>query len=272
MPTTESTTTSSTTTLPPGPTDATVTLVVGGGEGGWLPLGSWDGSGWAEAPPDGGLPIAAGTAMQVTNLDGERAATAGDEVEACFDERTGPTLDVSVGAPDPPGFGYGAIASTGHGRPLHPRPVAVTATGPDAYRALGEAAFAGVPVDAILGQVVQVVVGDLDGDDDDEAVVVFEYVQPSGIVGTRGDLSAVLIVDATSRTGEAVLTSHVPTDLPDQFMPISNRFRVIDVSDHNGDGTMEVAVHAWYYEGAAVALFEYDGTTLEQVLVAGCGA
>jgi hypothetical protein len=35
---------------------------------------------------------------------------------------------------------------------------------------------------------------------------------------------------------------------------------------------MEVAVHAWYYEGASVAIYEYDGAELTDVLVAGCGA
>lgn len=271
-PTTAAETTTSTTTLPSGPSDATVTLLVGGSEGGWLPLGSWERTAWAEAPDDGGLPIAAGTTMTVTDLGGDRSATAGDEVEACFDERTGPTLDVTISPPEPPGFGYAAVATTGHGRALHPRPIAVTAAGPDAYRSLGEAAFSGEPVDAALGEVVQVVVGDLDGDGDDEAVVVFERSEPTAGTGSPGDLSAVLIVDATSRTAETVLTSHVPSDLPPDAFPFIERFRVIDVSDHNGDGKMEVAVHAWYYEGASVLLFEYDGTSLDEVLATGCGA
>lgn len=268
----ETTTTASTTTLPPGPTDATVSLVVGGAEGGWLPLGSWEGSAWVDAPADGGLPIGAGTPMSITDLSGVRAATAGSEVEACFDDRTGPSLDATVAAPDPPGFGYAAVATTGHDRTLRPRPLAVTTTGPDAYRALGAAAFAGDPVDASAGQVVQVVVADLDGDDDDEAVVVFEHVQPSAGPGAAGDFAAVLIVDATSRAATTVLTAHVPADLPPEILPLTERFRVIDVSDHNGDGRMEVAIHAWYYEGASVLLFEYDGTTLDEVLAAGCGA
>jgi len=35
---------------------------------------------------------------------------------------------------------------------------------------------------------------------------------------------------------------------------------------------MEVAVHAWYYEGSSVIVFEYDGTELTEVLATGCGA
>ena len=40
----------------------------------------------------------------------------------------------------------------------------------------------------------------------------------------------------------------------------------------NGDGRMEVAVHAWYFEGAAVLIYEYDGTSLTEVLATGCGS
>ena len=49
---------------------------------------------------------------------------------------------------------------------------------------------------------------------------------------------------------------------------------MLDVLDLNGDGRMEVVVHAWYYEGASVVVFEHDAETdeLTQVLANGCGA
>jgi hypothetical protein len=47
---------------------------------------------------------------------------------------------------------------------------------------------------------------------------------------------------------------------------------VLDVADLNGDGRMEVLVHAWYYEGASVIVYTYDGTDFTQVLATGCGA
>ncbi len=69
-----------------------------------------------------------------------------------------------------------------------------------------------------------------------------------------------------------MLQSFVDQDLGRDQFPLIERFRVIDVADYNGDGTMEVAVHAWYYEGSSVIVFEYDGTELTEVLSAGCGA
>jgi hypothetical protein len=35
---------------------------------------------------------------------------------------------------------------------------------------------------------------------------------------------------------------------------------------------MEVALHTWYYEGAGVTVFEFDGDGLTQVMGNGCGA
>jgi len=35
---------------------------------------------------------------------------------------------------------------------------------------------------------------------------------------------------------------------------------------------MEVMVHAWYYEGAAVNVYTYDDGELTEVLATGCGS
>ncbi|HSL74319.1 MAG TPA: hypothetical protein VK853_07625 [Ilumatobacteraceae bacterium] len=270
------TTTTPPSTLPAGPADVQLPLLVGGSVGGWLYLGAWEFDTWAPPFADDGTPITPsvgpGTAVTVSNLLTDTTATLGAFTEACFDEREGPTIDIEIAPPDPPGFGYGAIAFPTPGWPLVPRPVAVTAAGPAAYQAIGEAAFAGEPVDASLGTVRQVVVSDLDGDGDDEALVVFENFDETGIIGTPGDLSALLLVDATTRASSTALSSFVPADLGEDGVGVIERFRVIDVADYNGDGRMEVAAHAWYYEGAAVVLFEYDGTQLVEVLSTGCGS
>ncbi len=269
------TTESSTTTSQPGPTSASVPIAIGS-EGGWLALGAWAGGNWVAATDAAGNEtaptIATGDAVTISSLAGDKTATAGEVVEACFDGRQGPTMSVAVAAPEPPGSGYGAIATTGHGGTLLPRPVAVASSGPDTYRSLGAAIFAADPVDAAQGRVVQVVVADLDGDGDDEAVVTFEFIQVPDTPGTPGDFAALYVVDTASRTPATVAAHHVPADLPSGAMAVIERYRVIDVADLNGDGRMEVAVHAWYSEGAAVQLYEYDGTSLRQVLTAGCGA
>ena len=273
----ESTTTAPST-IPPGPADALVPLLVGGADGaGWLFLGAWQQDRWQEAVDPAGNPIRpgidAGSPFIVSNLTGETSAVLGDNTEACFDDRVGPTIDVEVAPPDPPGFGYNAVAVLQQPWPLKPRPVAVTATGPDAYRDLGEAAFTGVSVDATLGDIEQLVVADLDGDGDDEALASFEFVQPIAGPGAPGDLAALLVVDVNSREADTVLLSAIEQDADDELgFGVIEQYRVLDVADLNGDGIMEVLVHAWYYEGAAVIVYSYDGSELIEVLAAGCGA
>ncbi len=273
-PTTAETTT---TTLPSGPADALVPLLVGGADSaGWLFLGAWQRDDWQESSDPSGIPIrpgiAAGTPFTVSNLDGETEVELGENTEACFDDQVGPTIDVDVSAPEPPGFGYNAVAVLTSPWPLKPRPVAVTATAPEAYQALGEASFDGEPVDATQGEVGQLVVADLDNDGDDEALVAFEFVQPSAGPGAPGDLATILLVDVDSRDTSTVLQSLVDQELDENTFPLIERFRVLDVADLNGDGRMEVLIHAWYYEGASVLAYTYDGTELTRVLAAGCGA
>lgn len=270
----ESTTT---TTAPTVPVDALVPLLIGGSsEGGWLFLGAWQQDRWQPATDPSGNPIrpgiGAGTPFVVSNLSGDTAVALGENTEACFDGRVGPAIDIELAPPDPPGYGYSAVAVLEPSWPLEPRPVAVSSTAPETYRALGEAAFEGEAVDATRGTVEQLVVTDLDGDGDDEALVSFEFVQPSAGPGAPGDLAAVLLIDATTREADTVLLSAVPDDVDDGSFEIIERYRILDVADLNGDGRMEVLVHAWYYEGAAVIVYTYDGGTLTEVLADGCGA
>ena len=271
------TTVATTTTSPTGPVDALVPLLVGGADSaGWLFLGAWQRDSWQESSDPSGNPIrpgiAAGTPFTVSNLEGETAVELGENIEACFDGQVGPAIDVDVSPPEPPGFGYNAVAVLSQPWPLKPRPVAATRTSPDAYRALGQAAFDGEPVDATQGDVEQLVVADLDGDGDDEALVAFEFVQPSAGPGAPGDLATILLVDVDTRDATAVLQSVVDQEIDETTFPLIERFRVLDVADLNGDGRMEVLVHAWYYEGASVLAYTYDGTELTRVLAAGCGA
>ncbi len=274
-------TSTSTTTIPAGPVDAVIPVFIGSSETtGWLFLGAWQQDRWQGATnPDGGdirPGIDPGSELVVSNLDGETPVVAGETVDACFDERVGPDIVVDIAIPDPPGFGYGGIALPPQPWQLKPRPVATTATAPDAYRTLGVDAFTTQPVDAAQGAVEQLVVADLDGDGDDEALVAFEFVQPGAGPGASGDLAALLLVDVATRASETVILTAVPqanpADAPDIPGGIIERYRVLDVADLNGDGQMEILVHAWYYEGAAVIAYTYDGTELTEVLSAGCGS
>jgi hypothetical protein len=266
------------TTMPAGPAAALVPLFVGGAEStGWLFLGAWQQDRWQESTDPSGNPIRpgveAGARFTVSNLSGETPVVLGENVEACFDGRVGPSIDVDVAAPEPPGFGYNAVAVLQQPWPLKPRPVADTSTSPDAYGALAEAAFASEPVDATQGDIEQLVVADLDGDGNDEALVAFEFVQPNVGTGAPGDHAALLVIDTTTRAADTVLLSAIDQEAGDDGSSgIIERYRVLDVADLNGDGRMEVLVHAWYYEGASVLVYTYDGGALTRVLATGCGA
>ncbi len=270
-------TTAPPTTLPTGPADALVPLLVGGADSaGWLFLGAWQQDRWQPSTDPSGNPIRpgieAGAPFIVSNLSGETAVVIGENTEGCSDGRVGPAIDVDIAAPEPPGFGYSAVAVFEQPWPLKPRPVAATSTSPAAYQALGEAAFAEEPVDATQGGIEQLVVADLDGDGDDEALAVFEFVQPGSGPGTPGDLAALLLIDTTTRAADTVALWTIDQDAEDGAFDFIERYRVLDVADLNGDGRMEVLVHAWHDERASVLVYTYDGTELTRVLTTGCGA
>jgi hypothetical protein len=264
-----------TTTLASVPVARSFPLLIGGSAGGWLLLGSWEGDRWADDDPGigepGGPTIDAGAAFTAGNLQRRVTGAAGALTEACFDERVGPVLDLTVSDPEPPGYGYGAVAIPEPEWPTIPRPIATTRDAPAAYRTLAIGIFGGDPVDASRGTIEQLVITDLDGDGDDEALVVFEFVQPGAGPGMPGDLSAVVLVDAVTRNASTVRKAFVPTNLAPEEFPATERSRILDVADYNGDGVAEVAVHSWYFEGAAVTLYAYDGAELRPVLSAGCG-
>ena len=271
------TTTTPPSTLPSGPADVVVPLLVGGAQGWLLYLGAWEFDAWSPAFDEDDNPVTPsvgpGTAVTASNLGADTTGSLGPFALSCDDGREGPTIDIDLPDPEPPGTGYGAVVLPTPDWTLTPRRVAVTATGPAAYQAIGEAAFAGDPVDPSQGSVRQVVVADLDGDGDDEALVVFEGVDETAIIGAPGDLAALLLVDATTRASSTVEKEFVDVDFDTDstVQPVIYRFRVLDVADYNGDGRMEVAVLAWYFEGAGVAVYEYDGTQLVPVLRAVCG-
>jgi hypothetical protein len=270
-------TTAPETTLPAGPAEALVPLFVGGAESaGWLFLGAWQQDRWQESTDPSGSPIRpgieAGTPFTVSNLSGETSVSAGENAEACLDGRVGPSFDVDVAPAEPPtsSYSYNAVAVLDQPWPLKPRPVAATSTAPDAYQALGEAAFVDQPVDASKGTIEHVVVTDLDGDGDDEALAAFEFIQPTDGPGEAGDFAAILLIDATTRAADTVTRWWIDQDAEDGDFDYIERYRVLDVADLNGDGRMEVLVHAWHFEGASVDVYTYDGSELTRVLSSGC--
>lgn len=299
--TTTTTTVAPTTTAPPPsgqPTDGAVGLFAGSELGAWLYVGRWTGSDWQGAFDADGDPVdpalASNAAVTIRDLlRGEREGSSGSQGQTCFDGRVGPTITPNAGAPAAPGFGYSAVALQADW-PLQPRPVADVDADVPAYADAGVAAFSGDDVETQAGEVDQIVVGDLDGDGDSESIVVFgDESESSGSTVDPG-FSGLLLIDADSGDAITVTKSFIPlaattttttttTTTPDGTtpdgaapapeLPTFETYDVIDVIDVNGDGLMEIVVHVWSSdgEGAGVAVFEYDGGSVDLAFSASCG-
>ena len=269
----------SATTTPPAASGEVAAAFVGGPDDDfWLPLGYWDGSAWVQLGEEGEatpleFPAATGDPLRVTGLDlAPGTAPLGGAGEACFDERVGFAVDVAVPNPEPPGFGYSGIGVVGDWE-IQPRPANQLGLQIDEYRQIGATFADDLGVDGTSGKVVQVVRSDLDGDGMEEVLVAFEHFESP--FGAPGDFSIVYLRApqiAGPVVDTVVFSSFVAPDLPDEQLPFMNLARVLGVADLNGDGRMEVALRTWYYEGAGVSVFEFDGDGVAAVMSNGCGA
>ncbi len=272
----ETTTAPTTTTAATGdPTSVSTEYFIGGEEDAWLYLGRWTGNAWETGRDDDGQlrqpTVSDGDSVFVHELD--VAPTPGDvggSGDACAaDGRTGPVISPNAGAPADPGFGFRSIAFPADW-PTEPRPVAVVDASVASYVAAGEAAFDDLDVDASEGTIQQLVVADLDGDGDTEALVAF---------GGTG-FSALLLIDADSGASITIARSVTETSTPttvaegdtpgDATTTPADTFRTLAVADLNGDGRFEIVAHAFAGDDAAVTVSTYDGTEVDPVLATGC--
>lgn len=258
------------------PSDAAVPVFAGSDLGAWLYLGQWTGSTWEGSFDAEGEPvvpeIASNDTVTISNaqsapIDGASGALA----ESCFDDRSGPVITPNAGAADPPGSGYSAIATTADWT-LRPRQVADVDATIAAYNDAGVAAFASDDVETQAGEVDQIVVADLDGDGDTEALVVFGDESESEGATIDPGFSGLLLINTESGASTTIAKSFIPLTLAEDEIASFDSYQVLDVADLNGDGLMEIVVHTWYLEGAGVNIYTYDGSTVTEVITSGCGA
>lgn len=278
----ETTTTAPTTTVAPpttiapigNPTSVSTEYFLGGDAEAWLYLGRWTGNDWESNRDAGRLrqPTASsGDDVLIHELDIAPIEGAIEGVgRACAsDGRTGPVISPDVDAPEEPGFGYRAVAFPADW-PTSPRPVAVVDASVESYVAAGEAAFDDLGIDTSSGAIEQLVVTDLDGNGDTEAVVAFD-----------GDaFSALLLIDADTGASvtiaRSITTTVTPTTVAEGDEPGATTttpfetYRTLAVADLNGDGRIEIVMHAFRGESAEVTVNTYDGTEVDPVLTAGC--
>lgn len=257
------------------PTTVSTEYFVGGDRDAWLYIGRWTGNDWETNRDDAQElrePTAAnGDGVFVHETDvAPTEGTVDGSGEACpAAGRTGPVITPNAGAPTDPGFGYRSIAFPADW-PTQPRPVAQVDATIEEYVAAGQAAFEDLGIDTSEGTIEQLVLADLDGDGDTEALMAFG----------ADAYSTLLLIDADSgasiRIARSVESTVTPTtvaegDEPGESTTTPNdSFRTLAVADLNGDGRFEIVVHAFQGDDSEVTVHTYDGTEVDPVLTAGC--
>ena len=289
--TTTSTTIAPTTTALAGPTEpaAVSAPVFAGGAGDpWLPLGGWNGRAFVGPTATDAPGWRTGEDVRLSTLSfNPSAVRLGPNGEACSG-LDGPTLEVVLDPPRPPGFGPAAVAVGGDWR-LRPRRVVEVDADVPAYDDAAAELLADEPADTAAGAIRQIVVADLDADGDTEALVVHadereEQGQVTGYsillavdtatgAATEIDSSVapfVEIPEPAAPSTDGASGSTAPTTTEPVDLPVLERQRVLDVLDLNGDGVMEVLVRVWSIERVGVDVYAVTGDRFRRVAGADC--
>ena len=234
-------------------------------------LGWWDSDmgEWIDADPlSPAIPLAPGTELQVTSLDGPRPAViSGPPVRDC-----GPAQSWTVSLEPVVDWGAETLAVNATW-PLTPRPLTVLSpTIPDYQQVivdyLARRGIVDVPV-----QVDQVIRVDLDGDGVDEVLVSAHHPEATNLIGAQAGFFSVVLLRRVD--GGAVDTVGLFEDLHLVADTVSSSMLIGDVSgvgDLNGDGIMEIATKWRYFEGAGVDIFDVAPGAPVKVLGTTCGS
>lgn len=287
-----------TTTALPGPTDPTGRTVAllastpGGGNQGWVPVGGWSGSAFVDAEAAGAPQWTQGRAVRVSSL-GARAIGSefGADRSSCSGA-DGPRIRVPVSVMPPAGSGFAAIAVEGSW-PLRPRAVVdVDADVPEYVDAARELLPGRVPR-STPGEVVQIVLADMNGDGEEMSVVVFESEETpaddgsgfsllftydnatgrvteldSDVVDPPPEPDPEPVVTTVPGASTTSSTSTTTTTLPPP--PPLERFRVLDVADLNGDRVYELVTRAWTDDEHNVQFYELGRRDFSRVAESTC--
>ena len=229
-------------------------------------LMGWWSDGWVVPEDLADIPLEGGEEYQVVMLDQPLTTAVGSAPTLCEPSQT-PVLEF-----DPPLPGEfrdpGALAVIADWE-LRPSPVRVAA-GVEAVHldALTQVlASLGVEGDP---EIYQLVVADIDRDGLEEIVIVAKHVDDN-LFAQPGDYSVVILRKVVEGEWQ---TAVLETSVAEPESPYILSHSVAAIADLNGDGKMEIAVDAAYYEGSGTAAYEYidDDRGPEVVLGGGCGA
>jgi len=166
----------------------------------------------------------------------------------------------------------GAIAVGATWNPL-PRPVRLATGGaPEYLRQVGEL-LAANGMKGVEARVSQVVRGDLDGDGQEEVLIIAQTAEAKVPEFKKNTYSLVFfrrLVKGQVVT-QVLAGEYYRQDRSGEASSPTN-FAVPAVLDLNGDGKMEIILKSWYYEGSAYEILELQGDSLKAVLSEGVGA
>jgi hypothetical protein len=233
-------------------------------------LGWWDGANWIQVDELTSLPVAGAEDYQVVVFGSDEVVTGGSEEILC-EPVFNPGVELSdpdaLGSwPDPVGV---AISAPWQLTPHFVQEETDNGTYSDAARPL--LAARGLDVESPV--IKQVVRFDMDGNGENEVLVVAEDIAESGsLFAQEGDYSLVftrVVVEGEVQT--AILGESIVDEVQEGTTPFILSHSIAAVADLSGDGKMEMIIHEIYYEGSAWSVWEYVNDDLGPVLQIGSG-
>ncbi|CAN5852859.1 hypothetical protein BH23ACT4_BH23ACT4_16260 [soil metagenome] len=233
-------------------------------------LGWWDGGNWVQVDELTSLPVSGGEDYQVVRFGSDEIVSGGTPTIQC-EPLFNPGVELSDADalgdwPDVVGV---AISASWELTPHFVQEETDDGTYADFARPL--LAARGLDVENPL--IKQVIRFDLDGNGENEVLVVAEDIADSdSLFAQGGDYSLVflrIVVDGVVQT--AILGESIVDEVQEGATPFILSHSVAAVADLSGDGKMEMIIHEVYYEGSGWTVWEYVNDDLGPVFQIGSG-
>ena len=229
-------------------------------------MGWWSETGWVVPESLEEIPLVGGEEYEVVMLDQPITTAVGSAPTLCEPSLT-PVMEFDPPLPgefrDPGGL---AIIADWE---LRPSEVRVESELADVHRqaVVDALASAGIETDPVISQIVA---ADIEGDGTEEVVIVSKEM-PEDLFGQPGNYSIVILRKMIEGEWQ---TAILETSLAEVDQAYILSHSIAAIADLNGDGKMEIAVDAVYYEGSGTVAYEYTNDDLgpQPVLGGGCGA